>query len=150
MRNYVRGAMLSVAFAVPSTVMAQTPPPSPPGPPSGPPSGPPARRSGEALAADMGVPFLGRLPVYQPIREGSDTGVPLPNLGRVLGTYNDGLEQFTELGAQVLAISAQDVRWSGVSTNGKPSRNWSSSGSRENHTRPSRYRLLRYDGTWSR
>jgi ATP-binding protein involved in chromosome partitioning len=32
---------------------------------------------GEALAADMGVPFLGRLPVYQPIREGSDTGVPL-------------------------------------------------------------------------
>ena len=32
---------------------------------------------GEALAADMKVPFLGRLPVYQPIREGSDTGVPL-------------------------------------------------------------------------
>jgi ATP-binding protein involved in chromosome partitioning len=25
----------------------------------------------------MGVPFLGRLPIYQPIREGSDTGVPL-------------------------------------------------------------------------
>ena len=32
---------------------------------------------GEALAADMGVPFLGRLPVYQPIREGGDTGVPI-------------------------------------------------------------------------
>ncbi len=32
---------------------------------------------GEALAAEMGVPFLGRLPIYQPIREGSDTGVPL-------------------------------------------------------------------------
>jgi ATP-binding protein involved in chromosome partitioning len=32
---------------------------------------------GEALAAAMSVPFLGRLPVYQPIREGSDTGVPL-------------------------------------------------------------------------
>ena len=32
---------------------------------------------GEALAADMNVPFLGRLPIYQPIREGSDTGVPL-------------------------------------------------------------------------
>ena len=32
---------------------------------------------GETLAADMKVPFLGRLPVYQPIREGSDTGVPL-------------------------------------------------------------------------
>ena len=25
----------------------------------------------------MAVPFLGRLPIYQPIREGSDTGVPL-------------------------------------------------------------------------
>jgi ATP-binding protein involved in chromosome partitioning len=32
---------------------------------------------GEALASDMTVPFLGRLPVYQPIREGGDTGVPL-------------------------------------------------------------------------
>ena len=32
---------------------------------------------GESLASDMSVPFLGRLPIYQPIREGSDTGVPL-------------------------------------------------------------------------
>jgi ATP-binding protein involved in chromosome partitioning len=32
---------------------------------------------GEALASAMQVPFLGRLPIYQPIREGSDTGVPL-------------------------------------------------------------------------
>ena len=32
---------------------------------------------GEMLARSMEVPFLGRLPVYQPIREGSDTGVPL-------------------------------------------------------------------------
>ena len=32
---------------------------------------------GEGLATDMGVPFLGRLPIYQPIREGSDMGVPL-------------------------------------------------------------------------
>jgi ATP-binding protein involved in chromosome partitioning len=32
---------------------------------------------GERLASEMRVPFLGRLPVYQPIREGSDTGVPL-------------------------------------------------------------------------
>ena len=23
------------------------------------------------------MPFLGRIPIYQPIREGSDTGVPL-------------------------------------------------------------------------
>ena len=32
---------------------------------------------GEALASEMKVPFLGRLPVYQPIREGGDSGVPL-------------------------------------------------------------------------
>ena len=32
---------------------------------------------GEGLATEMNVPFLGRLPVYQPIREGSDRGIPL-------------------------------------------------------------------------
>jgi ATP-binding protein involved in chromosome partitioning len=32
---------------------------------------------GEALAAELGIPFIGRLPIYQPIREGSDSGVPL-------------------------------------------------------------------------
>ncbi len=32
---------------------------------------------GEKMAAELQVPFLGRLPIYQPIREGSDTGVPL-------------------------------------------------------------------------
>ena len=31
---------------------------------------------GETLATDMDVPFLGRLPVYQPIREGSDSRDP--------------------------------------------------------------------------
>jgi len=32
---------------------------------------------GEQMAADLSVPFIGRIPIYQPIREGSDTGVPL-------------------------------------------------------------------------
>jgi len=32
---------------------------------------------GERLAEQLGIPFLGRLPVYQPIREGSDNGVPI-------------------------------------------------------------------------
>jgi ATP-binding protein involved in chromosome partitioning len=31
---------------------------------------------GESLATEMGVPFLGRLPIYQAIREGGDKGVP--------------------------------------------------------------------------
>jgi ATP-binding protein involved in chromosome partitioning len=32
---------------------------------------------GEQLATDLSVPFLGRIPIYQPIREGGDAGVPL-------------------------------------------------------------------------
>jgi ATP-binding protein involved in chromosome partitioning len=32
---------------------------------------------GEAAAKDLGVPFLGRIPVYQPIREGGDSGNPI-------------------------------------------------------------------------
>jgi ATP-binding protein involved in chromosome partitioning len=32
---------------------------------------------GETMAVELGVPFIGRIPIYQPIREGSDTGVPL-------------------------------------------------------------------------
>ena len=32
---------------------------------------------GERMAAELNIPFLGRVPIYQPIREGSDAGVPL-------------------------------------------------------------------------
>jgi ATP-binding protein involved in chromosome partitioning len=32
---------------------------------------------GEKMSSDLGVPFVGRIPIYQPIREGSDAGVPL-------------------------------------------------------------------------
>jgi ATP-binding protein involved in chromosome partitioning len=32
---------------------------------------------GERMASELSVPFLGRIPIYQPIREGGDTGVPL-------------------------------------------------------------------------
>ena len=35
------------------------------------------RRGGEKMAHDLGVPFLGGIPIYQPIREGGDSGVPL-------------------------------------------------------------------------
>jgi ATP-binding protein involved in chromosome partitioning len=35
------------------------------------------RGGGESMAADCSVPFIGRIPIYQPIREGGDTGVPL-------------------------------------------------------------------------
>jgi ATP-binding protein involved in chromosome partitioning len=32
---------------------------------------------GQKMAEEMNVTFLGRVPIYQPIREGSDIGVPL-------------------------------------------------------------------------
>src|SRR5215210_276519 len=32
---------------------------------------------GEALARELSVPFLGRVPIYEPIRVGGDTGVPI-------------------------------------------------------------------------
>ena len=35
------------------------------------------RGAGEALATEMAMPFLGRMPIYQPIREGGDTGRPI-------------------------------------------------------------------------
>jgi peroxiredoxin Q/BCP len=48
--------------------------------------------------------FRGR-PVVLVFYPGDDT----PVCTKQLNAYNDGLEQFSELGAQVLAISAQDV-----------------------------------------
>ena len=32
---------------------------------------------GQALAEELSVPFLGRIPIYEPIRIGGDTGVPI-------------------------------------------------------------------------
>ena len=32
---------------------------------------------GQKMAEELNTPFLGRIPIYQPIREGSDSGVPL-------------------------------------------------------------------------
>ena len=32
---------------------------------------------GEALATELNVPFLGRIPLYEPVRVGGDTGVPI-------------------------------------------------------------------------
>jgi ATP-binding protein involved in chromosome partitioning len=35
------------------------------------------RGGGEKMAGELGIPFIGQIPIYQPIREGSDSGVPL-------------------------------------------------------------------------
>ena len=35
------------------------------------------RGGAEALSTELGIPFLGGIPIYEPIRVGGDTGVPL-------------------------------------------------------------------------
>jgi ATP-binding protein involved in chromosome partitioning len=35
------------------------------------------KQGGEKMADELGVPFLGGIPIYQPIREGGDAGIPL-------------------------------------------------------------------------
>jgi len=35
------------------------------------------RGGGEQMATDLSIPFVGRIPIYQPIREGGDRGVPI-------------------------------------------------------------------------
>ena len=35
------------------------------------------RGGGERLASELGIPFLGRIPLYEPVRAGGDAGVPI-------------------------------------------------------------------------
>ena len=35
------------------------------------------RGGGEGLATELGVPFLGRIPLYEPVRSGGDNGIPI-------------------------------------------------------------------------
>ena len=54
---------------------------------------------GETMAEQMGVPFLGRLPIYEPIRVGSDVGIPL-----VIAEPQSGAAQaFTKVASQMAA-----------------------------------------------
>ncbi len=62
---------------------------------------------GEAMAEQMGVPFLGRLPIYEPIRVGSDVGIPL-----VVAEPSSGAAQaFGSVASQMAAqISMRAIR----------------------------------------
>jgi len=62
---------------------------------------------GETMAEQMGVPFLGRLPIYEPIRVGSDVGIPL-----VIAEPNSGAAQaFMKVASQMAAqISMKAIR----------------------------------------
>jgi ATP-binding protein involved in chromosome partitioning len=53
---------------------------------------------GESLAAELRVPFLGRIPIYEPIRRGGDTGVPI-----VVGEPASAAAQALQAAAERLA-----------------------------------------------
>jgi ATP-binding protein involved in chromosome partitioning len=53
---------------------------------------------GESLATEMNIPFLGRIPIYEPIRVGGDTGVPI-----VIGEPKSPAAQAFRAAAQQLA-----------------------------------------------
>ena len=57
---------------------------------------------GEALAKDMNVPFLGAIPIYEPIRIGGDTGIPI-----CVGEPKSPAAQAFRAAAQQLAVAAR-------------------------------------------
>jgi ATP-binding protein involved in chromosome partitioning len=62
---------------------------------------------GEQLAEEMHVPFLGRLPVYQPIRVGGDRGVPLV-IAEPASPAGRGFTQLAERVAIRAALAAHE------------------------------------------
>ena len=60
---------------------------------------------GETLAREMNVPFLGRIPIYEPIRVGGDTGVPIV-IGEPASPAAEAFRQAAERLAAQLAILA--------------------------------------------
>jgi ATP-binding protein involved in chromosome partitioning len=62
---------------------------------------------GETLAKEMGVAFLGRLPVYPPIRVGGDRGVPLV-IAEPQSPAGRGIFQLAERVAMRAAVAAHE------------------------------------------
>ena len=60
---------------------------------------------GERLATEMSVPFLGRIPIYEPIRIGGDTGVPIV-IGEPSSVAATAFRQVAEQLASQLAVLA--------------------------------------------
>jgi ATP-binding protein involved in chromosome partitioning len=56
---------------------------------------------GESMAEQMGVPFLGRLPIYEPIRVGSDVGIPLVIAEPESGAAQAFIKVASQMAAQV-------------------------------------------------
>lgn len=60
---------------------------------------------GEALARETNVPFLGRVPIYEPIRVGGDTGTPIV-VGEPASPAAEAFRQVAEKLAAQLAVLA--------------------------------------------
>ncbi len=62
---------------------------------------------GEQLAEEMGLAFLGRLPIYQPIRVGADRGVPLV-IAEPQSPAGKGFTQLAQRVAMRCAVAAHE------------------------------------------
>jgi ATP-binding protein involved in chromosome partitioning len=63
------------------------------------------RGGGEKLAADLTVPFLGSIPLYEPVRRGGDEGVPIV-IGEPASAPARGLTAAAERVAQQVSIAS--------------------------------------------
>jgi ATP-binding protein involved in chromosome partitioning len=70
---------------------------------------------GEQVAHQLDIPFLGRLPLYQPIRVGSDRGIPLV----IAEPDSDGTKAFMDLAETVMTQLAIDAHKAIAANKGK-------------------------------
>ena len=70
---------------------------------------------GEQMAGQLNVPFLGRLPLYEPIRVGSDRGIPLV----IAEPDSAGSRAFMDLAEAVMAQLAVAAHRAAVANKGK-------------------------------
>jgi ATP-binding protein involved in chromosome partitioning len=70
---------------------------------------------GEQMAAQLNVPFLGRLPLYQPIRVGSDRGIPLV----IAEPDSVGTRAFMDVAEAVMAQLAVAAHKNAIANKGK-------------------------------
>ena len=70
---------------------------------------------GEEIAAQLQVPFLGRLPLYEPIRVGSDRGIPLV----IAEPESTGTHAFMEVAEAVMSQLAVAAHKAAIAHKGK-------------------------------
>jgi ATP-binding protein involved in chromosome partitioning len=70
---------------------------------------------GEQIAAQLNVPFLGRLPLYAPIRVGSDRGIPLV----IAEPNSSGTQAFMDVAEAVMAQLAVAAHKNALANKGK-------------------------------